>query len=201
MPVATPSTAEYLISSEMISSGQIRDYNEFDDDSEKIVDHQSDDSFEKIATQPNATALTSITRDTTSSSSNQSVTTKFVRGLHFTKQSECQQLKSMVTKEMTLDFIPMIESIVTDTKKGTVSLKVNLSGDETISGDVHQWYTTKMKSGLPIDALVEKRFVITISINFNFFIETTKRNKPLQTGGDYQRQSPGLLRACHAFVH
>jgi len=156
VPVATPSTAEYLISSEMISSGQIRDYNEFDDDSEKIVDHQSDDSFEKIATQPNATALTSILRDTTSSSSNQSVTTKFVRGLHFTKQSECQQLKSMVTKEMTLDFIPIIESIVTDTKKGTVSLKVNLSGDETISGDVHQWYTTKMKSGLPIDALVEK---------------------------------------------
>ena len=72
-----------------------------------------------------------------------------------------KQLKAMIAEEVTLDFIPMIESIETDSKKGTISLKVNLSGDETISADVHQWYTTKMKSGLPSDALIEKRFLFS----------------------------------------
>ena len=89
VPAITPSTDSYIISSEMISSGPIRDYNEFDDDSEKIVDQQSDDSFEEIATQPNTRALPAITRDTASgSSSTHSITTKFVRGHTFTKQSE-----------------------------------------------------------------------------------------------------------------
>ena len=91
----------------------------------------------------------------------------FKRGYTITKQAECEMLKLMAKKEVTVDFIPMIDTIETDAKAGTVKIKVNLSGNDQIGGDIYQYYSSKLDN-LPSEAIIEQRFDLYIFSSTNF---------------------------------
>ena len=173
----TESTGSYVISSELVSSPQIKDYNEFDDDSEQIENKSEssiEDSFEQIAIQPSKTTLPTVVRDFDESDHTDGSTKSlprvvqqiipetvepeiaFKRGHTIAKQADCEKLKLMAEKEVTVDFIPMIDTIETDAKAGTVKIKVNLSGNEQIGGDIYQYYSSKLDN-LPFEAVIQQR--------------------------------------------
>ena len=150
---------------------QIRDYNEFDDDSEQIEKNPTEDpandsdsideSFEEIPT----TAMKSLSiapevqqpdlielspRKTEENSRKPRI---FKRGKELAKQNESGQLAKMTSEELTLDFVPILNSIETDAKKGTIKLKVNLSADDAINLEISQFY-----SDIPPEAYISQRF-------------------------------------------
>ena len=110
------------LSEQFSPQNQVRDYNEFDDDSEQIEKSPIEDpandsdcideSFEEIPT--TAMKSLSITQEDSRPDLidlNPSKPRIFERGNTLAKQNESDQLKKMATMELTLDFVPILNSI------------------------------------------------------------------------------------------
>ena len=117
---------EFIVTSTLSeqNSPQIRDYNEFDDDSEQIEQNPTEDpandsdcideSFEEIPT--TAMKSLSIAPEVTKPDLielNPKQKRIFERGNTLAKQNESAQLKKMANEELTLDFVPILNSIET----------------------------------------------------------------------------------------
>ena len=117
---------EFIVTSTLSeqNSPQIRDYNEFDDDSEQIEQNPTEDpgndsdcideSFEEIPT--TAMKSLSIAPEVTKPDLielNPKQKRIFERGNTLAKQNESFQLKKMANEELTLDFVPILNSIET----------------------------------------------------------------------------------------